>query len=216
MATLFKNGKNYSGKTIKLDTTLSVSGQAADAKAVGDAINVRVDKETGYLEVLKDGVWEPTKLQAIVNGKVLFSENNNAVNFVAYSGNTNEDTITAKAPTFTFGQKMTATFDANPGLFAGCIISDLVDVTDYTKIVLNHESTASATTNWEWAKLFVVSSKSSKMSALAKTTILQSQSSTSGTIELDISSVSGQVYIGIEMCSNAKVVTVNVSEMHLE
>ena len=57
MATLFKNGKNYSGSSVKLDTTLSIAGQAADAKAVGDYLNVRYNEEKDCLMVLFDGEW---------------------------------------------------------------------------------------------------------------------------------------------------------------
>lgn len=204
-----QNGDNFGAFDINI-TNKTVN------ELIAMGLNVRCNSD-GYLEVLVDGVWKQSNLKAISNREVLFSANNNAANFTAYNGNTNEDTITPKTPTVTFGEKLTAVFDAtNSNLVAGCIISDLVDVTNYSKIVLNHESTSTNTSSWEWAKLFVTSEKTSKMTASAKTLIFNAQSSSSGIVELDISAVNGQSYIGIEMCSNNRVVTVNVNEMYLE
>lgn len=198
---------------------------SADVNAITKVVNELIEKgitvgyneETDYLEVVKDGKWQQSPIKVGLEKQYLFSSNNNAANFSAYTGNTNEATIAAKPPTVTFSETLTTVFDAtNNNLVAGSIISDLVDVTNYSKIVLKHESTSTGTSSWEWAKLFVVSEKSTQMTALAKTTILSAQSSASGVVELDISSISGENYIGIELCSNNKIVTVNVEEMYLE
>ena len=58
MGMMIKNGVNYSGGgggNIELDTTLSVEGKAADAKAAGDAINALYNEETDYIAVKYDG-----------------------------------------------------------------------------------------------------------------------------------------------------------------
>lgn len=196
----------------KIPYTGSASGEGTGA----DDISVRYNEESDYFEVKKNGEWEQSPIKVGLAKQYLFSSNNNAVNFSAYAGTIYSGHAT-KAPTVTVGQKLTVVFNATTSnLVAGCAISDLVDVTNYSKIVLSYESTSTGTSNWEWAKLFVTNNKTTTMTALATTTILSAQDSSSGIVELDVSSVSGEVYVGIEMSSNCKIVTVNVDEMYLE
>lgn len=62
---------------IELDKTLSVEGKAADAKAVGDAINIRQNNETGYIEVKIDGIWEQSILRALPPNTMYLYNNGN-------------------------------------------------------------------------------------------------------------------------------------------
>ena len=204
---------------IELDKTLSIEGQAADAKAVGDAINVRCNSE-GFLEVKKDDEWEQTKIKVGLLKQILFSANNNEASFEASAYNAIGSQ--GVSPTLTIGETMNAYVSNSITLTYGTLVSELIDVTNYDKLVVYHKSTNSRSSyieqnaSVEWVKMYVTDSLSSKMTPLASIMLLNGIKTSEGEVTLDLSHVAGNVYIVFELATNAATMTTEISSLYLE
>lgn len=232
--TYYHNGKSYTGDggNVKVDPTLSIEGQAADAKAVGDAIttmlnklnesgaNVRYNDESDYFEVKKDGEWEQTKIKVGLLKQILFSANNNEASFEAssYSAIGSQGV----SPTLTIGETMNAYVSNSTTRTYGTLVSELIDVTNYDKLVVYHKSTNSRSSgieqnaSVEWVKMYVTDSLSSKMTPLASIMLLNGIKTSEGEVTLDLSQVTGNVYIVFELATNAATMTTEISSLYLE
>ena len=220
--TYYHNGKSYTGDggNVKVDPTLSIEGQAADAKAVGDAITVRYNEETDHFEVLKDGEWEQTKIKVGLLKQILFSANNNEASFEAssYSAIGSQGV----SPTLTIGETMNAYVSNSTARTYGTLVSELIDVTNYDKLVVYHKSTNSRSSyieqnaSVEWVKMYVTDSLSSKMTPLASIMLLNGIKTSEGEVTLDLSHVAGNVYIVFELAINASTMTTEIYSLYLE
>lgn len=207
------------GSNIELDKTLSIEGKAADAKAVGDAITVRYNSE-GYLEVLVDGVWEQIEVNADTSGSVLFNaEKGNVANFVLYNGATNNQTNNYFGGQLTLDVGDTLVYKGTWTDYwaCGCIISDPIDLTNYTKLIFNYSATATIAANYTLMNAFVVTTKQQSMTSVAHKVILSpSTTGQSGIGEIDLTNITGYQYIGFEMSCGNGTVTFELTEAHLE
>lgn len=144
--------------------------------------------------------------------KWLYTEGQNLGEFSAYAGTVHGYSHSGNlfAPTVTFGESMTITqtqfgsesSGATHGVGAGCVISKSFDLTNFSKLTLHHSTSCNDTDGGiTYVKVAIVSSKASKMTASASVTLLSavSQTSASGDVELDISSLKGEYYIAIDI-----------------
>ena len=205
---------------IELDKTFSFEGLASDAKAVGDAIIVRYNEETDHFEVLKDGEWEQTKIKVGLLKQILFSANNNEASFEASAYNAIGSQ--GVSPTLTIGETMNAYVSNSITYVYGTLVSELIDVTNYDKLVVYHKSTNSRNSgieqnaSIEWVKMYVTDSLSSKMTPLASIMLLNGIKTSEGEVTLDLSQVTGNVYIVFELATNAATMTTEISSLYLE
>lgn len=205
--------------SVKIDSTLSIEGQAADAKAVGEAITVRYNSE-GYLEVLVDGVWKQIEVNADTSGSVLFNaEKGNVANFVLYNGATNNQTNNYFGGNLTLDIGDTLVYKGTWTDYwaCGCIISDPIDLTNYTKLIFNYSTKATIAKNYTFMNAFVVTTKQQSMTSVAHKVILNpSTTGQSGVAEIDLTNITGYQYIGFEMSCGNGTVTFELIEAHLE
>lgn len=198
---------DYSGSggssNIELDKTLSIEGKAADAKAVGDAINVRCNAD-GYLEVYVNGVWKQTEINAITPKTYLY---NNGDQYVDITGgyealgisNSSSHIGLEKAPVLTMESthmniKWTGTYQYTMG---GVLNKKAIDLTDANKLYVAYNASHNGTI--KTAIRFIIGTKNTTpLNNLSETIILDgSTSNISDTIEIDVSSISGAVYYGV-------------------
>ena len=201
---------------IELDSTLSIEGKAADAKAVGDAITVRCSSE-GLLEVKKEGEWIDTELLAYVSTFYLYNNGTSDGEFGLQKCSVNSHiwntdyvnleyaSITNNASNVVLTTKSSGAI--NTVTFA---IPKLYDLSKFNKIVLKTKVTTTdptinvGSTTEHGAWLFISKELAGHMAADAVTRFITESkpSMDTGLIELDISEVTGEYYIGINSVVN--------------
>lgn len=203
-----QNGDNFGASDINI-TNKTVN------ELIAMGLNVRCNAD-GYLEVFVDGAWEQTPYRMYVSQYPLFMPNNNIAEFATFSGAIPQGSaggiITG---TLTIGDVLNFVAGSTNGVRTACIISKVYDLTNYDKIVLTHTTTA-APGPFSNAKLFVTKTKATSMTPLTVTTLIsENVSASEGTVELDIRNISGDCYIGIQLCNNVGNVSVKISEFYL-
>lgn len=138
--------------------------------------------------------------------------------FVPYLGALKDITYQAGStlPVITYGDTMSITYTLSGGCWTACVITDLIDVTGYKKLVLKHNSTSTGSSTYESATLFISETKEASMTPLACQNIISASTNKAGVVELELAGISGEMYIGIAFQVNSKSITVNVEEMYLE
>ena len=153
--------------------------------------------------------------RAYTQRRDLYMTSANEGNFEAYAGNISGSTVSSRLPTLTLGSEMVVTLSlSNNEMGQGVAISDLIDLSRYKTIHLNHASTSSTSNISAFVKLFVTNAKSPKMTSLALVELLKGGATkNNGDIILDVSAIEGECYIGIEVGANSSggVVTTSTS-----
>lgn len=151
----------------------------------------------------------PAILDLYVNGV-------NSGEFVAYTGGIS---FGGTAPTATFGTTLKASITSVGGQARnGTVISKPLDLSAHKVLKLSHSSKASVANNLLFVKVQIVSAKAEQMGNAVVLTenLLYNQTSTSGDVAIDISEVSGENYIAIEICCNgALTVSTEISNIQL-
>ena len=208
-----QNGDNFGASDVNAITTMLNKLNESGA-------NVRYNDESDYFEVKKDGEWEQTKIKVGLLKQILFSANNNEASFEAssYSAIGSQGV----SPTLTIGETMNAYVSNSTARTYGTLVSELIDVTNYDKLVVYHKSTNSRSSyieqnaSVEWVKMYVTDSLSSKMTPLASIMLLNGIKTSEGEVTLDLSHVAGNVYIVFELAINAGTMTTEIYSLYLE
>ena len=191
----------------------------------GDEATVRyvsneADENFGWVQYLDaNGTWVNWE-QAVMTNYPLYTSDANEGKFEAYAGKMSGSSgNTTKAPTVSFGTTMDVSFSTpNYGdNFVGCAISELVDLSKFSKLRFQHITTKNIHANSQGAvKVYITTTKGSTMTAVTSREL-----NGSGDIEIDISSVNGKCHIAVEVfinCSGMQTDTVmtKISNMYME
>lgn len=213
MGKIMKNGRSYTYASAPTTT-----------RFVSDPNN----ENYGWIQY-KDENGEWVNYEQAIRSGVLFSANNNAAEFVAteeYSSFYYTDpSILTVGETLVLKPDDSKTMETS---HAFVMMSKKIDVTDYSKIVMKHTTILPQAGNANWAGIFVTDALTAKvptrLTPLAQiyymSTDIPKQSS-SEPVELDISSISGTVYIFVELRPNFTGVTsancsCEITEMYME
>ncbi len=186
MGVLMKNDINYSNSSVKLDTTLSVEGQAADAKAVGDAITninstVRYNEETDLLEFLCENEWKSSKLFMGGLERYLYHSSDN------YELTWNQEPTNIK-------------FTVQPGAGSGTTkyyTTDAIDVTNFNNILF-HNITMTVVGYYGYnGDIIIYGGSTAQGTDLFSKTVVSQKTSYSGSVEVDLSNITGDLYLTI-------------------
>ena len=248
------------GTSITLDTTLTVEGQAADAKAVGDRLTasdntpfrfgVTEDGKYGYIVTdsegadtvipfsNKDELYEALQYSGLVTEDMTYEEMLEALSakFPAklnlYSGTANEANFkgvacttwpwTPQKATVSVGEALSVTATSQGGgACAFSAASDIVDFTSWKKLKFTHTSSIPKYDGYNLIKIVIAESLPLiNMTAVLSHQLVQVDGSNSVTgypVELDVSSLSGEYYIVVEIYTNsAGTFKTAISDMYLE
>lgn len=133
----------------------------------------------------------------------LYMSSANEGGFETYAGSTESNYALAGRPTVEFGESLTISW-ATKGFACGSVISRKIDLTDIKEIRLTHVSRGNGNSS-SYVKLFVTPTKqtTAQMVATASVFLLaKSTTKNSGDVVLDVSSINGEFYIGIEVALN--------------
>lgn len=178
-------------------------------------VNDVTDENYGWIQYqLEDGSWVNYKqVETLIYPLYMSSANEGG--FSAYAGAlTSISWLTLKNPTATFSDDMSISINNA----YGSVISNLVDLTDYEVLKFHHKTTSTAAADGCTLTVFVTQAKSSVMTAAAKNLFYLNLTSKEEDIEIDISNLSGEYYIGFEIfASNSSwTTTTEISNMYLE
>lgn len=170
----------------------------------GDVSTAGYNEETDSLWVLKNGE-KLDVMKLYTERRDLYMTTSNEGNFEAYAGNISGSTVTSRLPSLTLGSEMVVTLSlSNNEMGQGVAISELIDLSKYKTIHLNHTSTSTISNLSAFVKLFVTNAKSPKMTSIAVVELLKSGATTNnGDVTLDVSAIEGECYIGIEVGANS-------------
>lgn len=151
----------------------------------------------------------------------LYMTSANEGGFAAYEGSAGSDTgLHAWSPTtVTFGESMVVQMNGN-GSGGGCsVMTELIDMTRFKKIKLNHKSTTTVANQHTYVRLFVTSVKQKYMgeTIISSIDLISNYAGTKeDPVELDISALEGKYYIGICCHTGGSLVTTEISNMYME
>lgn len=151
----------------------------------------------------------------------LYMSSANEGGFAAYAGSQYAYyDHTCFDPTVIFEEEMTvlASTKYNGAYGNGAVISEKVDLTGYSKIVFDYECNIHATANDNFIGVFITPEKQAILHDIAvyKEDLLigKTAATASGTKEIDVSSLSGEYYIGFSMQYTVSA-NIKVSNMYM-
>lgn len=153
--------------------------------------------------------------------KKLYSGTANEGGFAAYGCGFDNYAGSAKAEkvALTIGSALKASVSTSSGLSCGSVISNAIDVTNYKKVIFTHSSTSGEAGNYNTVDFGIITTKKTGQVTPAKSqALLSNTKSASGTVTVDISGLSGNVYFVFYVKCNYKTtpVVTNISNMYLQ
>lgn len=182
---------------------------------------VKYDKSVDdFLYVMDEGEWKPTSLKAGLARLDLFKANNNLAGFSVYGGSSVGGGITTDT-TFSLGETLYFKVNASGQSVRGSsILSELQTIGSYKKLILNYTIKVDNRSAYDMGILFITEFKNTSMIPIASDTFFQGTvdniSTKTGTVELDISSLKGQYYIGVELRSNNTWTEITITNAYME
>lgn len=153
--------------------------------------------------------------------KKLYSGTANEGGFVAYGCGFDNYAQYAKAESvaLTIGSALKASVSTSVGLACGSVISNAIDVTNYKKVIFTHSSTSGEAGNYNTVDFGIITTKKTgQVTPVKSQALLSNTKSASGTVTVDISGLSGNVYFVFYVKCNYKTtpVVTNISNMYLQ
>lgn len=185
----------------------------------GDMANVRYNEDTDYIEVLKDTEWVQTNYKIGLGKEYLFTPNNNAGKFSAFVGSGYGYAGSLSYTTLTAGETLLFKNDtrSSGGGYSAAVGSVAYDVTGYNKLVIDCKASREKGDVYNRAFIFLSATRSTTMTPMCTIDLLTGSSlSEEKKIEIDISKITGEVYVVMETVSNVAVTTISVKEMYFE
>lgn len=154
----------------------------------------------------------------------LYMSRANEGEFVDFAGGISEYAKNSSfIPTINYGAALEiinnkTNWNQSNSIAVGSAMSKSINLTKYKKLRFYHISSVDAASTYNKATVFISESKTTSMQPQMSEILIQNQKYNSGLVELDISSLSGDFFIGIEV--QVKNVSSNlvtrISEMWLE
>ena len=218
--TTYIKGVSASGNVITVTkgngTSSNITIKAGDESTVR-FVNNESDENFDWIQV-KDANDEWINFQrAYTQRYELYVSQNNGAEFTAYAGGVDGYVTSAGGtPEVAFANAMTVTMTKSiaDGFGIGCVISKPIDLSRFNKLKFYHESTLSNA--YARITVFITQLKDKKMTPITSQ-ILAQDTSANGNVEIDISGLNGEYYIGIETkkCGNSNA-SVTISNMYME
>ena len=223
---MYGNGSGYTdfyaGNDTNNNVTILFPSKAGTLALKSDIPNIadttiRYNSETDMVEVLSGGVWVECFSGGLLK-EYLFSDGSNLAGFYRYNGGIGETNSKYPALSIDAGTNLVMVANMAGCNYAGvCAMSKSYDITSHKKLVVSYNITsASASPSLEKVTVFLTKTVQANMSADASAIILNGVASSMGTLELDVSNLSGNYYIGLYIKSNASTVTTTISEFYLD
>lgn len=170
-----------------------------------------------------EGEWI-NAIQAYTQNYPLYMTSANEGGFTAYKGSDWSGGIYTYLPNVTFGTSMA--FNINQANGGGSVITGLIDLSRFTKIKLHHISSITddviANRKYNYVSLFVTNNKKEFMgdSVVASIKLVGGEGATTknaeGDVELDISALNGEYFIGICCHVSNGTASTEISNMYME
>lgn len=207
------------GKIIRNGNELKGSSGITTTRFVNDTS----DENYGWIQVKdENGEWVNYKF-AIDTTAWLYHDGTNHAEFEKYEGAISSYGVYTSMDDLivTFGEDLVvATSGTNEGaMFSETVMSKAIDVTNYSKLKFSHNTVADQASEYNKVGVFLTQVLESSMTAAAEKVLLTSETSSAGEVEIDISSLSGEYYVGICIKSNINnqgSITVTLIDPYLE
>lgn len=189
-----------------------------------DLTTVRYNMLTGYLQVKINGFWiDAMDLNIPEQPNYLYYQGVNVGEFTTYEKETGfTNTPAMISAEFLNELVLTYSHSGDEGSYAaGVALSKPIDLTDYTTLTVKHESTSTSIEDYNWVVVFLTDNIENDVLERYSATdhakaVLHRQEATNEPITIDIGTITGTFYIGIEVCaSNGSTVKTIISEISL-
>lgn len=184
-------------------------------------VNDVTDENYGWIQYrLEDGSWVNYKqVETLIYPLYMSSANEGG--FSAYAGSATGG-YTRITPTLVKAESLKVSFkgtlDSN-AFYVGCAISKEIDLTRFTTLRFTHSSSGTNGSSSTNGTFFITSTKGTTMTPIVTKTLFNAYdlNNQSGEKVIDISSLNGTFYIGIEVRAyDLATATVSISNMYME
>lgn len=217
---------NISNKPEFDDVSLEEFLNQLDAEEVEpvEFSTVRYNMMTGKLQVKIKGFWvDAMDLNIPEQPDYLYYQGVNVGEFTTYEKETGF-TNTPAMISAEYLNELVLTYShtgEEDTYAAGVALSKPIDLTDYTSLTVKHESTSTSIEDYNWVVVFLTDNIDNDVLERYSATdhakaVLHRQESTNEPITIDISTITGTFYVGVEVCaSNGSTVKTIISEISL-
>ena len=182
-------------------------------------VNDENDENYGWVQCqLADGTW--VNLEYLKMGD-LYVNGYNGGKFETYAGSEyNIYDYTCFEPMVTFGDSMVVSLDTiyQSTYGNGCVISKKIDLTKYSKITFDYECNSGVKESTFGVRFFISTIKQPIMvnNRVVTKVLLDNALTSSGSAEIDISSIMGDHYLGFGLTCRASGCNFTISNMRME
>ena len=186
MGSIIKNGILYAGG----------GGDASTVRYVSDEANENFD----WLQVQDaEGNWVNFQ-RAYTQQYNLYVNGENGGEFSAYKGGISQGLRIEPKLTFDDGMNIVLTATTQQQFHAGSVISKKIDLSRFKTLKFTHScSTNGGAHANRTVAVFITTEKAESMSATTSRFLLQNATTSNGNVEIDLSNLNGEYYIGIEL-----------------